>query len=202
MGGLLAYFWYVYLGSVVMYAFNRFFLVYIAIFSLSMVAFVLNFQHVKVPELPPRMGRKFPRRLFIAYSTGLGVVLTFLWLVRLVPIMFSGQFPEEFAGLLTFGSQALDLGFIVPLVLATAALLAKKSPWGFYLASVAMPVGLMMFISIPAWITVPLVHDGKTNILEAIPFFAISLLGLVLAAIFYLNVNPRMALPEEKQAAL
>jgi len=27
-------------------------------------------------------------------------------------------------------------------------------------------------------------------------------LGLVLAAIFYLNVNPRMALPEEKQAAL
>ena len=50
-----------------------------------------------------------------------------------------------------------------------------------------------MFISIPAWIAVPLIQDDKTNMIEAIPLFALSAVGIVLAAIFYLNAERRTA---------
>jgi hypothetical protein len=52
----------------------------------------------------------------------------------------------------------------------------------------------MMFISIPAWIVVPLIQDGKINLVEASPFLVVCLLGLVLAGIFYGNVQEEKAL--------
>jgi hypothetical protein len=47
----------------------------------------------------------------------------------------------------------------------------------------------MMFISIPAWIVVPLLRDGKINPIEASPFLVVCLLGLALAVIFYGNLR-------------
>jgi hypothetical protein len=193
LGGLLAYFFYVYLSCAMMYAFNNFFLVYISIFSLSMIAFVFNSRHIDVPGLPSRMGPRFPRRLFIGYSSVLGLTLVVLWLARIIPMMRTGQFPEDLAGLHTLGSQALDLGLLVPMAISTAVLLWKKSAWGYFLLSMSMAVGLMMFISIPSWITVPLIQDGKTNLFEAIPFFVLSLIGIGLAAVFFINVRGKRA---------
>lgn len=191
LGGLLAYFWYVYLSCVMMYAFNNLFLVYVGILALCLVAFVLNIQHIKISDLPLHIGPRFPRRLFIGFSIAFAVILIALWLGRLVPIIIMDRFPEEFAGYQTFGSQALDLSLLVPMGFATAFLLAKKSPWGVYLLSISMTSGFMMFIAIPAWITVPLIQDGQTNILEAIPFFALSVLGLALTAVFYVNMKEK-----------
>lgn len=193
LGGLLAYFFYVYLSCVMMYAFNNLFLVYVAIFALSMVAFALNADRIGIEKLPTRMRQRFPRRLFIGYALALALALIVLWLGRIVPIMRTGLLRAEYAGLHTVGSQALDLGLLVLLAVATAQLLIKRSAWGYYLCSVAMALGLMMFISIPAWITVPLIQDGKTNLFEAIPFFILSLAGIALAAVFSLNVQGKAA---------
>ncbi|MEJ2562270.1 MAG: hypothetical protein P8Z42_06230 [Anaerolineales bacterium] len=48
----------------------------------------------------------------------------------------------------------------------------------------------MMFISIPAWIVVPLIQDGSVNAVEAIPFMTLCFVGLLLAAWFYKKVLP------------
>jgi hypothetical protein len=188
LGGLLAYFWYVYLGTVMMYAFNNLFLVYVAILALTMIAFVLNIIEIEVPTLPTRFSARFPRKAFIGFFGLFAVVLLVLWLSRIVEIMRTGLLPEDFAGMLTLGSQALDLGLLVPLSISTAVLLMRKSAWGYLLASVCMPFGLMMFISVPLWVTVPLIQDGKANMLEAIPFYSISLIGIVLALVFLLCI--------------
>jgi hypothetical protein len=54
---------------------------------------------------------------------------------------------------------------------------------------VTVTIGFMMFIAIPSWIVVPLMQDGKTNLLEAIPFFIVSLAGIALAIIYYARVQ-------------
>ncbi len=193
LGGLLAYFFYVYLSCAMMYAFNDFFLVYIAIFALCTVAFSLNAGKIDVKNLPAHVGSRFPGRLFIVYAIVLAGALLVLWVGRIASVMRTGQFPKEYAGLTTLGSQALDLGLVVPLALSTAFLLVRKSPWGYYLCSIAMTFGLMMFISIPAWIVVPLIQDGKTNLLEGIPFFMLSVVGVALTAVFYLSIRKETA---------
>ena len=189
LGGLLAYFFYVYLMYATMMAFNPLFLLYVAIFSLSLVGFFLNLSRIDVTGLPSHFSPRFPRTVFVLFSFLLGVVLLLLWIGRIVPIMMTGQFPKELAGITTLETQALDLGLIVPLGLCSAVLLWRRSSWGYFLTSVAITFGFMMFITIPAWIVVPLIQDGQVNLVEGVPFFLLCLAGLVLFVLFYRSVQ-------------
>lgn len=193
LGGLLAYFFYVYLSCAMMYAFNDLFLVYVAIFALSLVGFFLNLRHISIPGLRDQFRKGFPRRLFIGYAFVLAFALIVLWFGRIIPAITTGRFPPEVAGILTFGSQALDLGLLVPLAAVTGIYLWKRAAVGYLFCSIAMPVGLMMSVAIPSWITVPLVQDGRVNLIEAVPFYALSLIGLALAGTFFVNIRPTAA---------
>jgi hypothetical protein len=189
LGGLLFYFFYVYLMATTGYAFNRLFLVYVVIFALSGVAFFLNLHSMDVPRLPERVSSRFPRRLFIAFTFVMGILLIFLWCGRILPIMAQDRLPPELAGLNTLVSHGIDLGLVVPLLFATGILLWRRSPWGYLLAGVSLSYGLMMCISLPAFIAVPLIQDGKINLFEASPLIILCIIGLVLSAIFYRNVR-------------
>ncbi len=189
LGGLLFYFFYVYLQVMTMYAFNRLFLVYVAVFALSAVAFFLNLHDIDVSRLPAQVSAGFPRRLVIGFTFVMGAALIFLWLGRIIPSMSTGQFPPELAGLTTLQTQSFDLGMVVPLMLSTGILLWLRSPWGYLLASISLSYGLLMCITLPAWIVVPLIQDGKINPIEAIPFLALCLVGLVLIGLFFRSVQ-------------
>ena len=188
LGGLLFYFFYVYIMATTGYALNRMFIVYVAIFALSGVAFFLNLHGIDVAHLPLQVSGRFPRRLFIGFTFIMGSVLVFLWLGRIIPIMVNDRFPPEIAGLTTLVSQGVDLGIVVPLLLSTGILLWRRSPWGYLLAGISLSYGLLMCITLPAFIAVPLIQDGKTNLIEASPLLVLCLAGLVLVWMFYGNI--------------
>ncbi len=194
LGGLLFYFFYVYLMYATMMAFNRLFLVYVSIFALSLVAFVLNLQDLDIPDLHLHISAGFPRRLFAIYAFAVGAALILLWGRLIVSIMIPNRFPDNLAGLSTLEAQALDLGLVVPLALATGILLWQRSPWGYLLAGISLTHGVMMFITIPTWIAVPLIQTGQINWIEAAPFLLLCLVGFALAWLFFRNVQ------EEKKA--
>ncbi len=194
LGGLLFYFFYVYLMAMTGYAFNRLFLVHVAIFALSAVAFLMNLHDVDVARLPAQVSARFPRRLFIGFTFVMSALLVILWLGRIMPIMVNDRFPSDIAGLTTLVSQGIDLGIVVPLMLSAGILLWRHSPWGYLLTSVSFGYGLLMSITLPAFIVVPLIQDGKVPLIEAAPFLAISLLGLALAWMFYRGVQEKSAL--------
>ena len=189
LGGLLFYFFYVYLMATTGYAFNRLFLVYVAIFALSGVAFFLNLHGMDVARLPERVSSRFPRRLFIAFTFAMGFLLIFLWCGRILPNMAHDGLPPDVAGLNTLVSHGIDLGMVVPLMLATGIILWRRSPWGYLLAGVSLSYGLMMCITLPAFIAVPLIQDGKINLIEASPLLVLCLIGPVLSAMFFGNVR-------------
>jgi hypothetical protein len=189
LGGLLFYFFYAYLMYATMVALNPLFLVYVAIFALGGVGFFLNLQRIDVSRLPARVSPRFPRRVFTAYSIALSAMLVLLWSKLVASILMSGRFPPEMAGMNTLQTQALDLGLVVPLALSSGILLARRSPWGYLLTGIVVAFGLMMCITIPAWIAVPLVQQGRLNPIEAIPFLVLCLAGLCLAAWFYRSVD-------------
>ncbi|MCL6614292.1 MAG: hypothetical protein K6U03_06730, partial [Firmicutes bacterium] len=138
---------------------------------------------------PRHVSPGFPRRFFIGFSFVFAAALILLWLGRIVPIMATGRFPAELAGMATLETQALDLGIVVPLALSSGFLLWRRSAWGYLFAAVSLAFGLMMCLTIPAWIAVPLLQEGKIDPLEAIPFLLLCLGGLVLAGMFYRNLK-------------
>ena len=188
LGGLLFYFFYNYLMYATMIAFNRLFLVYVGIFALSTVAFLLNLQDIEVSRLPTQVSARFPRRLFIGFAIALSAALLLLWGRLILSIMVTDQFPAESAGMNTLQTQALDLGLVVPLALAAGILLWRRIAWGYFLTAVSVTHGAMMFIAIPAWIVVPLIQEGRIDLVEAVPFLAGSFVGLALAGMFYWSV--------------
>ena len=103
--------------------------------------------------------------------------------------MVNDRFPADIAGQATPVVQGIDLGMVVPLLLSAGILLWRRSPWGYLLTSVSLGYGLLMSITLPAFIVVPLIQDGKTNLIEAIPFSALSLAGLYLFGRFYRNMQ-------------
>ncbi|MBS1913891.1 MAG: hypothetical protein JST22_18020 [Bacteroidetes bacterium] len=189
LAGLFFYFFYNYLMYATMTAFNPFFLVYVAIFALSSVAFVANLGEIDVAGLPAVITPRFPRRTFIAYSIGMGVMIALLWLRLTVSIMAAGTFPAEIAGMNTLQTQAMDLGMIVPLTISAGLLLWRRRPWGYMLAAIVASFGLMMCIVLPAWIAVPLIQDGRIDLVEAVPFLAGCALGLTLAIWFARSIR-------------
>ncbi len=193
LGGLLFYFFYVYVMAMSGDAFNRLFLVYVAIFALSAVAFFVNLHDIDVAHLPAQVSARFPRRLFIGFTFVVGGTLIFLWIGRILPIMVNDRFPPEMTGLTTLVSQGFDLGLVVPLMLSTGILLWRRSAWGYLLTGVSLGYGLMMSITLPAFIVVPLIQDGKTNLVEALPFSVASLAGLYLVMQFYRSVQDESA---------
>jgi len=189
LSGLLFYFFYVYLQLMTMYAFNFMFLVYVAVYALSAVAFFLNLAEIDVSRLPFRVSDRFPRRLFIGYTFFVSAMLLFLWLVRIIPLMKSGLFPPELAGMSTLETQGFDLGMVVPLMFCSGIALWRRSAWGYFLASLSLSYGLLMSLTLPAWIAIPLIQDGKTNLVEAIPFLVICVIGITLFGLFFGNVR-------------
>jgi hypothetical protein len=146
-----------------------------------------------VARLPAQVSARFPRRLFIGFTFVVSAVLVFLWLGRIVPIMVNDRFPPDIAGLTTLVSQGIDLGIVVPLMLSTGILLWRRSPWGYLLTSLSLGYGLLMSLTLPAFIAVPLIQDGTIPLIEAVPFMVVSLVGLVLAGMFYRNVQEETA---------
>lgn len=189
LGGLLFYFFYVYLMAMAADAFNPLFLAYVAIFALSAVAFFLNLGGIDVARLPSQVSERFPRRVFIGFTFFVGGVLTVLWVGRIMPIMLTGQFPPDVAGAVTLQTQGIDLGIVVPLMLSAGILLWRRSAWCYLLASVSLGYGLMMCVTLPAFVVVPLIQDGKVNLFEASPLLIVSLAGFFLVWTFYRNVQ-------------
>lgn len=141
--------------------------------------------------MPDHISASFPRWLFIVFTLVMSVALIVLWLGRIISYTLAGRFPDELAGLTTLVTQAFDLGIVVPLLLSTAILFWRRSIWGYFLGGISLTFGFVMCITLPAWIIVPLIQFGQMNIVEAVPFLLLRLIGLFVAGRFFWSVRER-----------
>lgn len=182
--GFGLYFAYVYLMYATMSAFNLLFLAYVAIVAVSGTGFFLGLAAVDLALLASHLRPDFPRRLFAGYSFVTAAALLLLWTGRIVPMLQSGRFPPELAGMTTLETQAMDLGLIVPLMIATGVLLLRRKTFGIVLCGVVLTFGVMLDLTIPAWIGADLLRRGVFRPIEAIPLLLVALSGVILAQLY------------------
>jgi hypothetical protein len=132
--GLLAYFLYMYLEYSVTWAFGPLFLAFVIIYGMSLVGLVLLSVLVVAYGTENRFSEHFPRRSWVALSTGMALLLTFLWLGRIWQAL-NGNADELLFGHVTMTVQALDLGLVVPVTLLIAYLTWRRSDVGYVLAA-------------------------------------------------------------------
>ena len=188
LAGTLGFFLYTYMSMCFGAAYNQLFLVYVALFGLSLYAFILSMLSFDLETLPQHFDERLPRRGIAALLVFTAAFLLLAWLGRIAPTLFQGQIPplENTTSLFI---QAMDLALIVPLCLVAATLLLRRSAWGYLLSSVA----LLKFITMGLAVSVMGLNMARVGVpvsaVELGIFPAITLLNLIMATALLRSVR-------------
>jgi hypothetical protein len=134
--GVLAYFLYYYGSMAFGTAYNPLFLVYVAVFSASLFAFVLIFRSFDIAALSGRFSTRLPRRGIAVLMFAAGLSLVVVWIgLSIVPALLQGKAPAEVGSYTTAITEVVDLGVIVPALTLTGFLVLRRVALGYLLAS-------------------------------------------------------------------
>lgn len=190
LAGALGFFLYTYMSMSMLAAYNALFLVYVALFALSLYAFIVCMLSFDLADLPRHFSPRLPRGWIAGVLFVVGGFLLLAWISRIVAPLLRGQVPA-LENTTTLVIQSMDLSLIVPLAILAGLLLLRRSAWGYLLASVAVLKGLMMSLAVSAMGINMLLAGVPDSPAIVIPFFTLTLLNLVTAALLLRNIDAR-----------
>jgi hypothetical protein len=169
-------------------AYNKLFLVYVALFGLSLFAFILSMMSFDLKTLPAHFSEKLPRRGIAALLFFTAAFLSLAWLGRIAPTIFQNMVPA-LDNTTSMFIQAMDLGIIVPLCVLSGVLLLRRSPWGYLLASVSMMKFLTMTLAVSV-MGFNMVRAGvPTSQAELVIFPSITLVNAIMAVVLLKGIS-------------
>lgn len=179
--GALTWFLYAYasyaLGTV---AYNELFLLYVALFSASLFAFVLAFASFDARALRSHFSSRMPRHGPAIFMFASGLLTLLVWLIDPLGALIRGEPPETLAANTTLFTNALDIAIIVPATFLAGARILRRDPTGYLIAAPLLVLEAMLAPMIAAQ-TVSQVRAGVSfTPAEMVgPIAGFALLGLV-----------------------
>ena len=128
------YFFYLY-GAV----FNKFFLLYVLLFSLSTYGLIFTSRNIDVNMIKKSFSDKTPTRFISSFLFFFAFALGLPWILMTLKFIFLNEVPP-FEMTVVF---ATDLSFLVSVLIVSGALLWKQDPWGYVLAAMIMLKGTL-----------------------------------------------------------
>jgi len=186
--GMLDYTLYNYAFYLFGTAFNLFFLIYVGIFALSILALIFALPKVDINRLKAVFETRLPSRgislymLFVA--AGLGGVEITQWanfiLKQQLPMVIENTTPA------THVIVALDLSLVVPYFLLGAIWLWQKKPWGFMIATIMNVKGTIYMMALTA-ATASITQAGFTEAAAELPIWIFLQLSSLIASVILLR---------------
>ena len=185
------------------YAYNTFFLVYLAQFAASLFAFILAFTSFDLAALPTLFSAHLPRRRIAGFLFAVGVSLILVWVgLDILPALLQGKTPP-LNGHTTLPTHALDVGVIAPAAFLAAVLLLRRKPLGYLLTAVILIVGAVLGAGVcalsAAQVAAGVLTTAETAAFVA-PFVILTLLSLWCTVVLFRHLSdashptPRRAL--------
>ncbi len=175
--GMLFYFLYTYAMMAFMAAYNQLFLVYVAIYSLSLFTLGASLLTLDVNMVRQSLASA-PIRAAAAFMFLVSLTLTAMWLGTIIPPLLASERPALLETYTTLVIQAMDLGILVPLGLITGCLLLKGESWGYALASIILTKGATYGTAVLAMALFQVLNG-----IEVFVPFILALLSLVVCAV-------------------
>ena len=188
LAGTLGFFLYTYMSMCFGTAYNPLFLVYVALWGLSLYAFILTMLTFDLATLPQHFSDRLPRRWIAGLLFFAAGFLALAWLGR-IAATFTSAAPPPLENITTMFIQAMDLVLVVPLCVLAAVLLLRRSAWGYLLAAVALLKFLTMGTAV-ALMGINMARVGApVTVVELAIFPTITVLNLIMVAALLRNVK-------------
>lgn len=119
-------------------SFNQFFLLYVALFTLSIYAMIFALIGIDAKAIGQKFGAKTPVKIIGGYMLFVAIGLGTVYTAQSLGFVATGQVPQIVTktGHPTSVIFALDLSLLVPALVLGALWLFKRQPWGYVLAAI------------------------------------------------------------------
>lgn len=188
LAGTLGFILYTYITMMVGAHYNALFLIYVALFSMSLFAFVLVMMTFDLDSLPTHFSEKLPRSWIAGLLFFAAAFLSLAWLGRIAATFATTAIPM-LDNTTSMFIQAMDLGLIVPVCLLGGVLLLRRQPWGYLLAS----VGLTKFLTLGVAVSLMGLNMARVgvpvSVVELVIFPGMALAGVVMTIILLQHVR-------------
>jgi len=186
--GTLGFFLYTYMSMATLTSYNSIFLVYVAIFTLSLYAFILSMMSFDLPSLPARFSDSLPRGWIAALMFVVAGFLSLAWLGRILMPLMQGVDPA-LENTTTLVIQFMDLGLIAPAAVLGGVLILRRSAWGYLLASVMLTKGVTLGLGVSTMAVNMSLRGVPDSLGIMIPFLVITTANLILTVVMLRNVK-------------
>ncbi|WP_123537583.1 hypothetical protein [Halosimplex salinum] len=190
--GVTGYLLYTYASYAFLTAFNELYLLYVALFALTLCTLVGGVARLDAGSLKRAFGER-SIRAYVGFQLLVAVLLTLMWVGEVGPASLAGTRPPSIAetDLPVPVIQSMDLGVVVPSFGISSYLLWKRRPMGYAFTGVLLVKGTTLGLAVLAMI-VFMLRDGQSVPLPQIAVFvALSLLGLGLVVRFVRAIDSR-----------
>jgi len=138
--GTLWYMVYNYIFYMYGTAFNKFFLLYVLIFTLSIYALILALMKIDLKSLKQKMSSKIPVKWISSYMLFFAIMIGGLWIAQSLSFVFTDVVP---VGITQTGHPsgvvfATDLSLLVSPLIVGAVLLLKREVWGYIISIISL----------------------------------------------------------------
>ncbi|MDT3424736.1 hypothetical protein J2Z22_000248 [Paenibacillus forsythiae] len=186
--GTLGYFLYTYM-SYSFLSYNALFLVYVALMSLSLFAFILTMASFDYSLVSGRFKPGLPVRVIGAYLLFIAFAVAMLWLGKIAGSLASGAPPQGLEHYSTMVIQAMDLGILVPVSVMAGVMLIRRKPLGYLLASVVIVKTMTLLTSISAMLAAMIRAGVHVSPVEMVLFPAFNIGMICCMAVMLKNVR-------------
>lgn len=201
LAGLLGYFLYTYMSMAFGSAYNELFLLYVALFSLSLFALGLAVAAIDVASLPTHFNDALPRRWIAGYLFAGSLFLLLAWLGRIVPPLLNGQPPLGLETNTTLFIQVMDLGLLAPIMTVGGVQLLRRQPLGYLVAAVGLIKFAIFGLALIAMVIGQVLAGVAISAAEAIIFPLLAIAAIWLASRLVRAVRPSPLHAERSEAS-
>lgn len=197
--GSLGYMLYNYIFYLYGAAFNQFFLLYIALFTLSVYALIFGLSKVNVNGISQKFRAETPVKSISSWMLFFAVLLGGLWIARSLSFVITGQVPEDVVkmGHPTALVYATDLSLLIPGLVLGAIWLWQRRAWGYVLAAIVLVKATTYGLAL---LTMTVYSAMTTGVWDALtPLWIFLTAGCLISARFLLgNMQPHSMVAESE----
>jgi len=174
-----------------MLGFNSFFLLYVAMLSLSVWSLVSLLRDLDVEAIRARATR-VPVRVLAGYMLACLALFGYAWLSEIIPASLRNAPPPSFAGtrLLTNPIHVLDLAFTFPLLAVFAVKLWRREGWGYVVAGTSILMLTVETASIALDQVFGNIHDAAQSTAAVPIMIALTCVGAAMSIAFFRGIGP------------
>jgi hypothetical protein len=186
--GMLDYMLYNYAYYLFGTAFNGFFLIYVALLTLSMLALIFALARVDVQAVTRFFRARTPVRWIAGYLVFVAAGIGGLWIAQSLSFVVTGEVPEFITKVAhpTSIVFALDLSLVVPFLILGAVWLGGRRGGGYVLAAIMSVKGTVYMLALAA-VSVAAERAGFPEATAELPLWGLLSAGFLVAAVVLLG---------------